>query len=77
MIYSMTISRKSSPETNKKTSLNIIELVKENPRIKISEMSLELGITERAVKKALAALKERKLIAREGPNKGGVWKLLH
>lgn len=52
-------------------------MVKKNPRIKISEMSLELGITERAVKKALAALKKRKVIVREGPNKGGVWKLLH
>lgn len=40
-------------------------------------MSLELGITERAVKKALAALKKRKVIVREGSNKGGVWKLLH
>jgi ATP-dependent DNA helicase RecG len=71
-----TNNAKSSPEKINNTALNIIKLIQKNPHIKISEMAINLKITERAIKKALASLKERNLIAREGPNQGGFWKLL-
>jgi len=34
-----------------------------------------IGITERAIEKQLAKLKEKEIIDRVGPDKGGHWKI--
>jgi ATP-dependent DNA helicase RecG len=38
-------------------------------------MAETIGITERAVEKQLAKLKEKNIIDRIGPDKGGYWEL--
>jgi len=38
-------------------------------------MAQKIGITERAVEKQLARLKEKDIIDRIGPDKGGHWKI--
>jgi ATP-dependent DNA helicase RecG len=57
------------------SSEKIIELIFENQYISASEMAKIIGITERAVEKQLAKLKEKNIIDRIGPDKGGYWKI--
>jgi len=42
----------------------------------IAELASELGISDRAVKKQIAKLKEQRLLRRIGPDKGGHWEVV-
>lgn len=57
------------------SSEKIVEMIFENQYISASEMAKVIGITERAVEKQLAKLKDRDIIDRIGPDKGGHWKI--
>jgi ATP-dependent DNA helicase RecG len=57
------------------SSEKIVEMIFGNQYISASEMAEVIGITERAVEKQLAKLKERDIIDRIGPDKGGYWKI--
>jgi len=69
---------------NKKSSLLgspisspfIIDLIKENPYISARKLSEKMGITDRAVKKQIAALKEKGILIRIGNNRSGHWEIL-
>ena len=65
---SVVFSRRSQ-----KSSQKILALIEANPAITIDEMSRELGLTDRAVKKNLAILKDGGMVRRIGPDKGGCW----
>ena len=65
---SVVFSRRSQ-----KSSQKILALIEANPTITIDEMSRELGLTDRAVKKNLAILKDGGMVRRIGPDKGGRW----
>ena len=73
---------KSSPKTIKsspdleKSSQKILTLMLDNPEITIDEISKQIGIGIRAIKKQINNLKNDKLIQRVGPNKGGYWKVM-
>ena len=58
---------------SQKSSQKILELIATNPEITIEKLSTKLGISQRAVKKHLHALKAKNLIRRIGPDKGGHW----
>ncbi|NGX49521.1 MAG: hypothetical protein K940chlam5_01119, partial [Candidatus Anoxychlamydiales bacterium] len=74
-------SIESSPQTAKnspdleKSSQKILALMRDNPEITIDEMSKQIGIGIRGIKKQINNLKNKKLIERFGPNKGGYWKI--
>lgn len=51
-------------------------LIYGNKYISASEMAKTIGITERAVEKQLAKLKEKDIVDRVGPDKGGYWKII-
>ena len=57
------------------SSEKIAKLIFENKNITISQMAESIGITERAVEKQLAKLKEDDIVVRIGPDKGGYWQL--
>jgi len=60
-----------------KTTQKIIELIKVNPRISRNELANMLGyITDDGVKYHLAKLKEKGVLKRIGPDKGGHWKII-
>jgi len=63
----------ASQKTSQKTSQKIIELIEQNPAITIAELAQKLGISSRAVKFHLSALKKEGIIKRVGPDKGGHW----
>ena len=59
----------------RKSSQKIIELIRANSNITLEEMANSLGISDRAVKKNLAHLKEKGIVNRIGPDKGGYWEV--
>jgi ATP-dependent DNA helicase RecG len=54
----------------------IIELMQNNSFVTISELSEQIQISETAIQNNIAKLKSLGLISREGPDKGGYWKVL-
>jgi len=65
-----------SQKGSQKSSQKIVELIKIDSKITISQMADNLGISDRAVKKHLRHLQKDGVIKREGPDKGGYWKIL-
>ena len=65
----------SSPIGSLKSSQKIINLIRENNKITIKEISNIIDISERAVKKHIYYLKEKNEIRRVGSNRGGHWKI--
>ena len=51
----------------------VIELMRGNSKISITDISKETGLTKRQVEKTIISLKEEGSIHREGPAKGGHW----
>lgn len=63
-------------ERGQKTRLLILELMKANPTISRKELSEQTQISESAIQKHIAFLKEQGTIIREGGNKFGSWKVI-
>ncbi|MBI5064929.1 putative DNA binding domain-containing protein [Candidatus Woesearchaeota archaeon] len=62
-------------EGSERSSEKIIALIKENKHINARQMARIIGISQRAVEKQLAILKDKKIIKRIGPDKGGYWQV--
>lgn len=66
-----------SSEIYSNNTSNIIEIIKDNPKITASKIAEQLGISTRAVEKKLRKLKESGVIKRQGsPTFGGYWEIL-
>ena len=66
-------SGKSSQKGSQKSSQKIIEIMRNKPEITIAELAQQVGISDRAVKKQIARLKQQNVLRRIGPDKGGHW----
>ncbi|MGJ0303835.1 winged helix-turn-helix transcriptional regulator [Aliarcobacter cryaerophilus] len=58
------------------TQQNIIKLMQNNPKIAITALATELGISTTAIEKHIKTLKEQNIIQRIGGAKGGHWEIL-
>jgi len=58
------------------TQQKIIKLMQNNPKISITALSSELGISTTAIEKHIKTLKEQNIIQRIGGAKGGHWEIL-
>ena len=63
-------------KTVEKTVEKIVYLIKENPHITQKELSEKTGLTRRGVEWNLSKLKEKGILKRVGPAKGGYWEVL-
>lgn len=63
-------------KVSEKRSDKIINLIKNNSGITISELANQLGKTTRTVEIQLQKLKQKKRIERLGSDKGGYWQIL-
>ncbi len=59
-----------------KSSVKIIEAVRQDPFISADVMAKTFGVSLRAVEKQLASLKKQGLLRRIGPDKGGHWEVV-
>ncbi len=55
--------------------LKVIVLLKQNSKITVLELAGKVGITTRGIEKILQRLKEKGIITRIGPAKGGHWEV--
>ena len=62
--------------TTQKTTQKILELIKENPHITRRELAGQIGITEDGIKYHLGKMKEKGILKRIGPDKGGYWEVV-
>ena len=69
-------SGKSSVESSVKTSVKIKEMMQSNPKVSLREIAEAIGISTRAIEKAVNKLTEEGEIDRKGPKKGGEWIVL-
>jgi len=58
------------------TQQEILQLIKETPKITAKQIAKKLGISERRAESNRKTLKEKGIIERVGPNKGGHWEVL-
>ena len=65
----------ASREKIVKSREKIIALLSENGKLTAAGLAAEIGVTAKAIEKHLAKLKAEGIIEREGPDKGGTWKL--
>ena len=62
--------------TTQKTVEKILDAIKSNPKITQNELAEIAGLTRRGIEWNLAKLKEKEIIKRIGPAKGGYWKVI-
>ncbi len=55
----------------------VYTLMKENPKITVTEIIEKTNIPRRTINRIITSLKEKEMIDREGANKGGYWKVLN
>ncbi len=63
-------------ETRVETRDKILELLRKNPEITAEMMSGILGLSLKGIEWQLKTMKEKGLIRRVGPNKGGYWEII-
>jgi ATP-dependent DNA helicase RecG len=64
------------PERVTENQRIIIESMRENTYIVITELTKIVGISERKIKENISKLKAKGLLRRVGPDKGGHWEIL-
>jgi ATP-dependent DNA helicase RecG len=77
--YELTKPDRVSEATQKssvKSSVKILEAIRENNTVTAVELSQHLGLTLRAVEKQLAKMKLDGVLRRVGPDKGGYWEVI-
>ena len=57
------------------SSEKVLELIFKDQYISASGIAQIVGISDRAIEKQLAKLKDKGIIKRIGPDKGGYWKI--
>lgn len=75
--FTVILYRKNGSEMSSEMSSEIIlELMKENPRISARLLGEKIGITQRAVEKAIKKLRDNGKIVRIGSPVSGYWEIL-
>ena len=65
-----------SGEKKQKSRERIIQILKEHPDYSARKLAEIIGVTPKAIEKHLARLKADGIIQRDGPDKGGNWRVL-
>lgn len=63
-------------ESSVKSSVKIVQAMRENAHITAAELTLMLGISERAIYKNIAKLRDAGIIRRKGSDIAGEWEVL-
>ncbi|MGM9763609.1 MAG: ATP-binding protein [Candidatus Cryptobacteroides sp.] len=54
----------------------IYKLISSNPKVTIAEMSVNLGLSDRQIRKYIKRMSDLNFIVREGGRKNGIWKII-
>ena len=69
-------SDKSSDKSSQKSSEKILVLIESEPIISAKEIAEKLGIISRSVEKHIKNLRDKGILRRVGPDKGGHWEIV-
>ncbi len=75
-ILSKEFGEKAREKTVEKTVEKIVDMIREAPAITTKELIMKTGLSRRGVEWNLSVLKEKGIIKRIGPDKGGHWEVL-
>jgi len=67
---------KTVEDTVEKNSEKILELIKENPQITVKIIAERLNMSRRGIEWNIKSLKEKGLLKRIGPDRGGYWEII-
>src|SRR3989344_5448112 len=74
--YKIEFPLKTRWDKDLESDQKIINLLKENKEITIEEIAKNLNLTTRAIDKSISKLKEKGILRRVGPDKGGYWEVI-
>ena len=66
---------KSNQKSSQKSDQKILQLIKQDPRITIAQISYDIGMSESGVKKVIKKLKDNGKLKRTGSLKAGRWEI--
>ena len=72
--YISTLSGRKQ-KTTQKTTQKIVDIMKNNPKISIKELAKRCGVTRDGINYSIRNLKNKGIIKRVGPDKGGYWEV--
>lgn len=67
---------KTALESAPETALQIINEIRNNPNITLSEIAENLGVSRRWIATNVKFLQNKGIVKRIGPNKGGHWEII-
>jgi ATP-dependent DNA helicase RecG len=67
---------KTREKGREKSSQKILVLIESNPIISAKEMAEKFGITSRSIEKHIKNLRDKGILRRVGPDKGGHWEIV-
>ena len=68
--------KKTIKETGKKTPEHILELIKDNPRITVSDIAEQCGLTYNGAYYHIEKMRKKGILSHKGGDKGGEWVIL-
>ncbi len=74
-LFTATVHRKKS-ETSVKTSVKILDAMRQNAEITLPELANVIGVTKRSVERSIQKLQQQGRLRRIGPDKGGHWEVI-
>jgi len=59
-----------------KTSEKILHLLHRNPHMTIAQLATQTAVSDRSIERNIRKLRDKGLLHRIGPDKGGYWEVL-
>jgi ATP-dependent DNA helicase RecG len=65
----------NTPDVLNTLEMNILDEIRQNNTIVLSDIAVKLGVNIKTIKRYVLKLKQKGLLQRIGPDKGGYWKV--
>lgn len=56
--------------------LLILNAMRQDPKVSAAKIAIQLGVSSRSIEKHIRTMREKGIIRRIGPDKGGYWEML-
>jgi len=76
MYYKERGSLKTALQSAPETALQIINEIRNNPNVTLSEIAEKIGVSRRWIATNMKHLQDTGVVKRVGPNKGGHWEII-
>ena len=56
--------------------LLILNAMQQDPKVSAAKIAIQLGVSSRSIEKHIRTMREKGIIRRIGPDKGGFWEII-